>query len=282
MSREDLAGKVALVTGAAAKRGMGRAVALRLAEQGADVAVLDVAPAPKSLFAGDEAWRGLDEVVEEIEALGCKGLALVADISSKEQTAEAVAAAVAKLGRIDILVNCAGMRGTPNISVADGDEDEWKRMFDVNVLGSFVIAKHVVKQMERQGDGGKIVLIASLAGREGVKGNAAYAASKWGVIGLVQSLAKETAAQRINVNAICPGMFVTNLRDHWIEAGAKQAGIPAEEYRRLEYERGSKVVPLGRMGMPEDIANVVSFLVSKEADYMTGQSLNVCGGLLMN
>jgi len=282
MSREDLGGKVAIVTGAAAKRGMGRAVALRLAEQGADVAVLDVAPAPKSLFAGDESWRGLDEVVEEIESLGRKGLALVADISSKEQTAAAVAAVVQKLGRLDILVNCAGMRGTPNIDVADGDEDEWKRMFDVNLLGSFVIAKHVVKQMVRQGDGGKIVLIASLAGREGVKGNAAYAASKWGVIGLVQSLAKETAAHHINVNAICPGMFITNLRDQWIEAGAKQAGVSPEEYRRLEYERGGKVVPLGRMGLPEDIANVVSFLVSKESDYMTGQSLNVCGGLVMN
>ena len=282
MNREDLEGKVALVTGAAAKRGMGRAVALRLAEQGADVAVLDVLPAPKSLFAGDEAWRGLDEVVEEIEALGRKGLGLIADISNKEQTAEAVEAVFRKFGRIDILVNCAGMRGTPNVDVVDGDEDEWRRMFDVNLLGSFVVAKQVIKRMVRQGDGGKMVLIASLAGREGVKGNAAYAASKWGVIGLVQSLAKETAPHRINVNSICPGMFITNLRDHWIESGAKEAGIPSEEYRRLEYERGSKAVPLGRMGMPEDIANVVSFLVSRESDYMTGQTLNVCGGLVMN
>ena len=282
MSREDLEGRVALVTGAAGKRGMGHAVALRLAGQGADVAVLDVSPAPKSLFDGDEGWRGLDEVVQEIEGLGRTGLALVADVSDKEQTADAVAAISKKFGRIDILVHCAAMRGTPNIDVADGDEDEWKRMFDVNLLGSFVIAKRVVKQMVRQGGGGKIVLIASLAGREGVKGNAAYAASKWGVIGLVQSLAKETASHRINVNAICPGMIITNLRDHWIESEAKRAGTTSEEYRRLEYERASMVVPLGRMGTPEDIANVASFLVSKESDYMTGQSFNVCGGLVMN
>jgi NAD(P)-dependent dehydrogenase (short-subunit alcohol dehydrogenase family) len=282
MSRETLTGKVALVTGAAGKRGMGHAVALRLAEQGADVAVLDVAPAPRSLFAGDEDWRGLDQVVEEIETLGRKGLALVADISDKDQTADAVAATVQRLGRIDILVHCAGMRGTPNVNVVDGDEAEWKRMFEVNLLGSFVIAKPVVAQMVRQGGGGKIVLIASLAGREGVKGNAAYAASKWGVIGLVQSLAKETASHKINVNAVCPGMIITNLRDRWIEAEAKQAGTTSEEYRQREYERGGKVVPLGRMGMPSDIADVVSFLVSKESDYMTGQSLNVCGGLVMN
>ncbi len=282
MSRLDLEDKVALVTGAAGKRGMGHSVALRLAEQGADVAVLDIAPAPRSLFTGDDGWRGLDEVVEEIEALGRRGLALVADISSKEQTAQAVEAAAQKLGRIDVLVHCAGMRGTPNVNVVDGDEDEWKRMFDVNLLGSFVIAKPVVAQMVRQGGGGKIVLIASLAGREGVKGNAAYAASKWGVIGLVQSLAKETAAHRINVNAVCPGMIITNLRDHWIEAEAKQAGTTSEEYRRQEYERGGKIVPLGRMGMPDDIADVVSFLASKHSDYMTGQSLNVCGGLVMN
>ena len=114
-----------------------------------------------------------------------------------------------------------------------------------------------------------------------MKGNAAYAASKWGVIGLVQSLPKETAAHKINVNAVCPGMIVTNLRDHWIEAEATQAGTTSEEYRQREYE-SSKVVPLGRMGMPDDIADVISFLVSKESGYMTGQSLNVCGGLVMN
>ncbi len=282
MSRECLDGKVALVTGAAGKRGMGHAVALRLARKGADVAVLDAVRAPRSLFAGDEDWRGLDEVVEEIEAKGRRGMALEADVASKEQIANAVAAVSETLGRIDILVHCAGMRGTPNIDVIDGDEEEWRRMFDVNLLGSFLIAKQVAAQMVRQGDGGKMVFIASLAGREGVRGNAAYAASKWGVIGLVQSLAKETASHRINVNAICPGMIVTNLRDHWIEAEADKAGTTSEEYRRLEYERGSKVVPLGRMGAPEDIADVALFLASTDSDYMTGQSLNVCGGLVMN
>jgi len=261
---------------------MGRSIALRLASQGADVAVLDVAAAPRSLFPGDEGWRGLDELVEEIDSLGRTGLALTTDISSKEQASGALAAVMDKFGRIDILVNCAGLRGTPNVDVVDGDEDEWKRLFDVNLLGSFVIGKQAATRMIERGDGGKMVFFASLAGREGVRGNAAYAASKWGVIGFVQSLAKELAPHHINVNAICPGRIITNLRDHWIEMEAERAGITSEEYRKMEYEAGGKSVPLGRMGTTDDIADVASFLVSKESDYMTGQSLNVCGGLLMD
>ena len=109
-----------------------------------------MAPAPRSLFAGDEAWRGLDEAVEEIASLGRRGLALVADISSKEQIADAVAAVSETLGRIDILVHCAGMRGTPNFDVIDGDEEEWRRMFDVNLLGAFVIAKQVGRWFGRE------------------------------------------------------------------------------------------------------------------------------------
>jgi NAD(P)-dependent dehydrogenase (short-subunit alcohol dehydrogenase family) len=277
-----LEGKVAVVTGAAAKRGMGHAIALRLASEGADVVVLDKFSAPKSLFTGDEGWRGLEEEVEEIEALGREALALMVDISDKEETAKGIEAILERFGRIDILVNCAGIRGTPNVAVIDGDEDEWKRMFDVNLLGSFIIAKYVAKHMVQRGGGGKIVLFASLAGREGVKANAAYAASKWGVIGLVQSLAKELAPHQVNVNAICPGMIITNLRDHWIEEGAKASGITTEEYRKLEYEKGAKMIPIGRMGTTDDIADVTSFLVSKHSDYVTGQSFNVCGGILMN
>jgi meso-butanediol dehydrogenase / (S,S)-butanediol dehydrogenase / diacetyl reductase len=282
MDQNSLKGKVAVVTGAGAKRGMGHAIALRLAGEGADVVVLDKFAAPKSLFAGDKGWRGLEEEVEEIEALGRDALAVTVDISSKQETARAIETILEKFGKIDILVNCAAIRGTPNVGIVDGDEDEWKMMFDVNLLGSFVIAKYVAKHMVQRGGGGKIVLFASLAGREGVKANAAYAASKWGVIGLVQSLAKEMACHQINVNAICPGAIITNLRDHWIEEGAKRAGITTDEFRRNEYETVGKTIPIGRMGTPEDIADVVSFLVSKSSDYMVGQSLNVCGGILMN
>jgi len=282
MVQESLFGKVALVTGAAAKRGMGHAIALRLAGEGADIAVLDKYPAPRSLFLGDEGWRGLEEEVEEIKALGRQCLPLIVDISKRDEVNEAVKATLAKFGKIDILVNCAAIRGTPNLPITDGDDDEWKRMFDINLLGAFLLSKPIVQHMIKRGEGGKIVHFASLAGRMGVRGNAAYAASKWGVIGLVQSLALEVAPYKINVNAVCPGMIITNLRDHWIAEQAKIAGITSEEFREREYKEVSKMIPLGRMGTVKDIADVVSFLVSNKSDYMTGQSLNVCGGNRMS
>ncbi len=282
MVQENLSGKVALVTGAAAKRGMGHAIALRLAGEGANIAVLDKFPAPRSLFPGDEGWRGLEEEVEEIKALGRQCLPLIVDISNRNEVNEAVKATLTKFGKIDILVNCAAIRGTPNVPITDGDDDEWKRMFDINLLGAFLLSKPIVQHMIKRGEGGKIVHFASLAGRMGVKGNAAYAASKWGVIGLVQSLALEVAPYKINVNAVCPGMIITNLRDHWIAAQAKKEGITLDEFREKEYKEVSKMIPLGRMGTVEDIADVVSFLVSSKSDYMTGQSLNVCGGNRMS
>lgn len=277
----ELIGKKALVTGAAAKRGMGRAIALRLAEEGADVAVLDRDPAPRSLFKGDEGWRGLEEVVEEIRQRGRRGMAIVADVSSFPDMERSVRTMVETLGAIDILVHCAAIRGRPNVNVVEGDVEEWKSIFDVNLLGSFIVSKCAAKYMIEKG-AGKIVLFASLAGRMGVKGSAAYAASKWGVIGLVQSLALELAPYKINVNAVCPGMIITNLRDGYFEEQARRTGLSIEELREKEYAELSKLIPLGRMGTVEDIANLVSFLVSEKANYITGQSINVCGGNHMN
>jgi NAD(P)-dependent dehydrogenase (short-subunit alcohol dehydrogenase family) len=282
MDSSGLNGKVALVTGAAAKRGMGHAIALRLASEGADVVVLDKFAAPKSLFPGDEGWRGLPEVVEEVEGLGRSGLALTADISSSAEIDEALQAALAKFGKIDLFVNCAAIRGTPDLPIVDGSEAEWRSMFEINLLGAFLISKAVARHMVERGGGGKIVHFASLAARMGVKGSAAYAASKWGVLGLVESLAVEVAPHGINVNAVCPGMIVTNLRDRAFEEQAESAGITMEEARAREYGAVTKMIPLGRMGTPQDIADVVSFLVSKQSDYMTGQALNVCGGVRMD
>ncbi len=279
---DSLKGKVAFVTGAAAKRGMGHAIALRLAREGADVVVDDKFAAPKSMWQGDENWRGLDDVVAEIEAMGRQSLAVVAGVEDSKGMEAAVKAALDKFNRIDILVNCAGIRGPVGVPVVEGDEADWRQLFEVNSIGPFVVSKAVAKDMIRRNQGGKIVHIASAAGKIGAPGSAAYAASKWAVIGLVQSLALELAKYKINVNAINPGFFTTNLRDDDAVAKSKKAGMTIEEFREDEYKKLITMVPLGRMGKVEDIADLIFFLVSDQSDYMTGQAINITGGHLMH
>jgi NAD(P)-dependent dehydrogenase (short-subunit alcohol dehydrogenase family) len=277
-----LSGKVAFVTGAAAKRGMGRAVAVRMAMEGADVMVTDKFAAPKSAWAGDENWKGLEEVVQEIEALGRKATWAVAGVENSKEVDAAVKATFDKFGKIDILINCAGTRGPVGVNIVDGDEKDWRLLFDVNTLGSMIVSKAVANDMVRRNEGGNIVHIASAAGKLACPGSAAYAASKWAVIGIVQALALELAPYKIRVNAINPGFFATNLRDDDATHRSKKAGITVEEFRKDEYKMLSASVPLKRMGKVEDIADVVYFLVSDQSQYMTGQAINVTGGTLMH
>ena len=282
MDSKRLEGKVAFITGAASRRGMGHAIALRLAEEGAKVVVTDKFAAPKSVWTGDEGWRGLEEVVEEIEARGSEGLAVMADVTKSNEIDDAVSKTLEKFGKIDILVHCGGIRGTVGVPVVDFDEEEWHQMFDINTLGAFIVSRAVARDMIKRNEGGKIVHIASAAGRIGAPGSAAYAASKWAVIGLVKTLALELAPYKINVNAINPGFFATNLRDNDAETKSQKAGITIEEFRKDEYQMLTKMIPLGRMGTMEDITRLILFLVTEESDYMTGQDINITGGHLMN
>ena len=279
---DDLKGRIALVTGAASKRGMGRAISLRLAKEGADVVVFDKFAAPKSAWAGDEEWKGLDEVVQEIEAMGRKGLAVVAGIENSDEVEAAVKTAIDKFGKIDILVNCAAIRGPVGVTVVDGNEKEWRLMFDINTIGPFIISKAIARDMIKRNEGGKIVHIASDASKIGVAGSAAYAASKWAVRGLVQSLALELAPYKINVNAINPGFFATNLRDKVALEQSRKAGTTVEKFREKEYKMLSDMVPLKRMGRVEEIADLIFFLVSDQSDYITGQDININGGNFMH
>ncbi len=280
---DSLKGKVAFVTGAAAKRGMGHAIALRLAREGADVVVNDKFAAPKSMWAGDEDWKGLDAVVLEVEAIGRKALAVTGGVENLAEMEAAVKAGLDKFGKIDILVNCAGIRGPVGVPVVDGDEKDWRQLFEVNSIGPFVVSKVVARDMIRRNQGGKIVHIASAAGKLAAPGSAAYAASKWAVIGLVESLALELAKYKINVNAINPGFFITNLRDDDVVTKSKQTGKSMEQFREEEYKMlETKMIPLGRMGRVEDIADLIFFLVSDQSDYMTGQAINITGGHLMH
>jgi meso-butanediol dehydrogenase/(S,S)-butanediol dehydrogenase/diacetyl reductase len=282
MAYDSYRGKIAFVTGAAAKRGIGRAIALRLAKAGADVAILDKYAMPKSNFPGDEDWRGLEEEVEEIRGFGVRGLSLTADVSRSIDCTEAVKKVLDTFGRIDIFVHSAAIRGPVNVPVIDFSEDDWRVQMDVNLTGTFLISKPVVQHMVKRGGPGKIILISSLGAKLGSAGNAAYTASKWGVLGFTKSLALELAPFQINVNSVCPGHINTNLRDNWISEQARIEGITPEEFRKKAYAQMASTVPLGRAGTADDVADVVMFLVSKQADYMTGQGINVSGGLYMN
>jgi 3-oxoacyl-[acyl-carrier protein] reductase len=246
---EVLNGKVAVVTGGG--RGIGRAIALGLARQGADVAVAvsrDVA--------------GAEAVAEEIRALGRRALARKTDVANGEEAEALVAAAVEELGRIDILVNCAGI--TRDGLLMRMSEEDWDTVIDVNLRGTFLCTKAALRRMVRQRSG-RIVNVTSIMGVVGNGGQANYSASKAGIIGLTKSTAKEVGSRGITCNAIAPGWIRTQMTE----------GLPDEMRDTVV-----KQVPLARLGEPEDIAGPVVFLCSDAASYITGQVLVVDGGLI--
>ena len=275
----SLKGKVALVTGAASKRGMGHAIALRLAGEGADVIVADKFATPKSMFPGDEAWGGLDEIVKEIGALGRQGLAVTLDITVGKEIDAAIDKIVKKFGRLDILVHAAAIRGPVGVNVVDLSEKDIRSIIDIDLVGAFLVCKAAARAMIAGNKGGKIVVFCSLAGTHGVAGSAAYAAAKWGTIGLTKSLALELAKYKINVNGINPGMIVTNLRDDSFQKMAEAEGITWEEARKKDQGALANRIPWGRLGTPEEAADLAHFLCSKESDYVTGEVIALGGGV---
>ena len=276
----DLSGKVALVTGAGGERGMGRAIATRLAQEGADVVVNDVSGNPYS--DSPSGWEGLPAVVREIEELGRGGLGLVADVSDSAQVDDMVSRAVERFGHIDILVNNAGSRpGRDRVPIVDLEEDAWDEVQRVNVKGTFLCSRAVGRQMIARGQGGKIIVISSVGGKRGRARFAAYCASKFALIGFTQSLALELASHDINVNAICPGAVETERTDY-IAAALVPAGQSLEEYQAEEALRQAQEIPLGRAALGPDIARMAAFLASAESEYLTGLSISVSGGSYMD
>jgi NAD(P)-dependent dehydrogenase (short-subunit alcohol dehydrogenase family) len=277
---KSLEGKVAMVTGAGSKRGMGHAVAVRLADEGADVIILDKYAAPKSIWPGDEGWGGLDEVAKEIRDLGKKALAIVADVSKSREVDEAVARSLKEFGKIDILVHCGGIRGAMTTPIVELSEEEWQEIIDINLTGSFLISQAVARTMIPDGEGRKIILIGSKAATQGYAGSSGYCASKHGILGLGRTLAAELAQYKINVNIINPGGFDTNLRDQEIIKKAKAQGISLAEAIEQESQKSGPGprVPLGRLGRPEEIADLVFFLVSDQSAYITGKAIDIDGG----
>ena len=276
----SLESKVAVVTGTSSKRGMGHAIALRLAREGADVVICDKFAAPKSLFPGDEGWQGLEAEVAEIEAIGRKALAVQVDIAKSQEVENMVARTLEKFGHIDILVHCAAIRGPVGTPLVDHTEKDWRDCLDVNVMGTFFLSRAIAKHMISRGQGGKILIFASMAGTHGVKGSSAYCASKWAVIGLVKSLALELGPYQINVNAINPGAIITNLRDQAFAKMAEEQGVTWNEARLKDYKMVQANIPWGRLGTVEEVADLAFFLVSDQARYITAETVGITGGVI--
>ncbi|MFQ6027642.1 MAG: SDR family NAD(P)-dependent oxidoreductase [Dehalococcoidia bacterium] len=280
----DLAGKIAIVTGAGGRHGIGRAIATRLAGEGADVVVTDV---PASLNASrdqdrQEGWEGLPSVVKEIEALGRQSLGLFSDVSDSAQVDDMVRQTLDRFGRVDILVNNAGSRpGRDRVLVVDLEEDAFDEVMRVNVRGTYLCSRAIARHMTSREGGGKIITISSGAGKRGIARYAAYCASKFALVGFTQALAQELAAYKVNVNAICPGLVDTERVD-FIAAALAPEGQSAEEHRALMLRERSVRVPMGRVAQGEDIAKMAAFLASSESDYMTGLSISVSGGSEMS
>ena len=280
----DLGGKVAVVTGAGGRHGIGRAIALRLAQEGADLVVTDIQRSTEAIRSDDRSagWRGLPSVVEEIEALGRGSLALYSDVSDSDQVADMVERTLERFGKIDILVNNAGSRpGRDRVPVVELEEAAFDEVMRVNVRGTYLCSRAAARHMVHRGGGGKIVVISSSAGKRGRARFAAYCASKFALIGFTQALAEELGPHGINVNAICPGL-VDSERTDFIAAALAPDGESAEEYRAMMIREREATIPLGRVAVGDDIARMAAFLASSESDYVTGLSINVSGGANMN
>ena len=280
----NLNGKVALVTGAGGEHGIGRAIATRLAKEGADVIVNDIVDDPYAYDSTD--WEGTSSVVREVEGLGRQGVAILADVSDANQVEALVNESVERFGHIDIFVSNAGSRPGPDrVPVVELEEETWDTVHNINLKGTFLCCRAVARHMINRGGGGKIITMSSVVGKQGSVRHAAYAASKFGVIGFTQALAQELAPHHINVNAICPGLVDTE-RVSYIAAALSSEDISGEEWRtsgRHDEAMKQRVseIPLGRVAIGEDVAKTAAFLASSESDYLTGLAINVAGGSAM-
>lgn len=273
-----LDGMVAMVTGAASRRGIGRGIVLALAAAGADAVLTDIGRRSLVARAEPDDWRGLDSVVGEVEALGRRAIGLELDVRSEINVRSVIGAALERLGRIDIVVNNAAAPQEPSVNAGwEITEEDWNAQFAVNLTGAFLVCRNVIPHMIERGSGA-IINMSSVAGKRPLPRRPAYNASKHGIIGLTRSLAADLASHGVTANAICPGIIDTD-RGHAREQPMQRVDamgrpVSAEEWARNE-------VPAGHRGTPADIANLAVFLASPASRYITGQAINVDGGWYM-
>lgn len=257
----EFEGRVTLVTGAGS--GIGRVVAREFARSGSRVIATDVSLA------------GAEETVEEIRGLGAEAVCRRMDVTREAEVTSTTSELSAEVGPIAVLVNCAGVSSMrPFLELT---EQDWDHNMNVNTKGVFLVTREVVRSMvtRRQGC---VVSIASAAGKEGTPLLAHYSASKWAVLGLTQSVAREVARFGVRVNAVCPGCVRTPMQDREVEWEGELRGMDPEDVRQGYIDH----TPLGRLCEPEDVADVVHFLCSDRARFMTGQALNVTGGIVLH
>jgi meso-butanediol dehydrogenase/(S,S)-butanediol dehydrogenase/diacetyl reductase len=271
----DLRGKVAIITGAGRPKGLGEAMARRLAAEGCKVVVSDIGAArgaemPAGAIGSSE---GIDSIVAAIRADGGEAIGIACDVLEESQIEALIEHTVARYGALDIMVNNAGigylMKPTVELTQAD-----WDAVLGVNLRGAFFGIKHAAQRMIAQGHGGRIINIGSQASKSGFPFAAAYVASKHGMVGLTRSAAIELGPHRITVNTICPNHVTTGLGAWQNQFFSAATGRSEEQYLADMRSR----IPLGRPGLQDDIAKACAFLASGEAAYITGEAMNVSGG----
>ena len=268
-----LDGKVAIVTGAGGRAGIGRGIANRLAAEGASIVVCDLNED------ATPSWGGLRAVVKEINDGGGRAIGVTGSVADSKDVASIVEGAISEYGQVDILVNNAGAPAGPDrVNVVDLTEHVWDQVIDVNLKGTFLMSQAISRHMIHRGVGGKIINMSSVSGKVGNAKFAAYCSSKFGVIGFTQSLAKEMAEHKVNVNAICPSLVETERVYGMASALKPNEATSTEDWRDEMVARVNETNPLGRIAQAKDVADVAAFLASSESDYLTGLSISVAGG----